>query len=51
MENESNISLGGAINLHTLDALTIFVGRKKNTEALKMSVGGRYVSGRGGGGG
>ena len=29
MENESNISLGGAINLHTLIALTIFVGRKK----------------------
>ena len=29
MENESNISLGGAINLHTLVALTIFVWRKK----------------------
>ena len=28
MEKESNISLGGALNLHTLIALTIFVGEK-----------------------
>ena len=41
MEKESDISLGGALNLHTLVALTIFVGEKrKNAEALKMCVGG-----------
>ena len=28
MEKESDISLGGALNLHTLVALTIFVGEK-----------------------
>ena len=39
MENESNFPLGGAINLHTLLALPIFVGGKK-AEALKMCVGG-----------
>ena len=48
MENESNISLGGAINLHTLAALTIFVGRKKTLRRSKCRWGeGMYLAGGG----
>ena len=63
MEKESNISLGGAINLHTLVVLTmqtiiipntLFANlcvrdKGKNTEVLKMFVGGKGMYLIGGG--
>ena len=36
MENESNFPLGGAINLHTLLALPIFVGGKNHFESILL---------------